>query len=116
MSRASIYLLVALGGALGAMARFAVGDPAAVKAGLELGALRPAFLGAPQHVYDQALNGVLKALHFARLADYGLELHAAVRELLDQPKRMAIWLKQRAAPKTAALVPDPGADPRGQFR
>ena len=91
-------------------------DPAAVKAGLELGTLRPVFLGAPQHVHDQALNGVLKALHFARLADYGLELHAAVRELLDQPKRMATWLKQRTAPKTAALVPDPGADLRAQFR
>lgn len=91
-------------------------DPAAVKAGLELGTLRPAFLGAPQHVYDQALNGVLKALHFARIADYGLELTAAVRELLDQPKRMALWLKQRAAPKSAALVPDAGADLKGQLR
>jgi Putative zinc- or iron-chelating domain len=91
-------------------------DPAAVKAGLDLGTLRPVFLGAPQHVYDQALNGVLKALHFAGVADYGLELTAAVRQLLDQPKRMAAWLKQRAAPKSAALVPDPGADLRGQFR
>ena len=96
--------------------RASFSDPAAVKAGLELGTLRPVFLGAPQHVYDQALNGVLKALHFARLADYGLELHAAARELLDQPKRMALWLKQRAAPKSAALVPDPGADLKGQFK
>jgi hypothetical protein len=91
-------------------------DPDSVKAGLELGTVRPVFLGAPQHVYDQALNGVLKALHFAGISDYGLELTAAVRELLDQPKRMAAWLKQRAAPRSAALVPDPGADLKGQFR
>ncbi|RAU23452.1 hypothetical protein CU669_04845 [Paramagnetospirillum kuznetsovii] len=91
-------------------------DEAAARARLEKGELRPAFLGAPQHVYDQALNGVLKALHFAKIADYGLELTAAVRELVDQPKRMADWLRQRAAPKSAALIPDPGADLKGQFR
>jgi Fe-S-cluster containining protein len=91
-------------------------DEAATKARMERGELRPAFLGAPQHVYDQALNGVLKTLHFAGIADYGLELTAAVRELLDKPARMTAWLKQRAAPKSAALVPDAGADLKGQFR
>jgi len=91
-------------------------DPEDVRAGLALGSLRPAFLGAPQQVYDQALNGVLKTLHFAKLADYGLELTAAVRQLLDRPGLAVSWLKQKAAPKSAALVPDPGADPRGQLR
>lgn len=91
-------------------------DEAATQARIQRGELKPTFLGAPQHVYGQALNGTLKTLHFAGLADYGLELTAAVRELLDQPKRMAAWLKQRAAPKSAALVPDPGADLKAQFR
>lgn len=91
-------------------------DEASARTRLERGELKPAFLGAPQHVYDQALNGILKTLHFAKIADFGLELTAAVRELLDKPQRMASWLKQRTAPKSAALIPDPGADLKGQFR
>ncbi|OAN55209.1 hypothetical protein A6A04_11125 [Paramagnetospirillum marisnigri] len=91
-------------------------DEAATRSRLQAGTLRPAFLTAPQQVYDQALNGVLKTLHFAKLADYGLELTAAVAELLDQPRKMEAWLKQKAAPKPAALVPDPGADLKAQFR
>ena len=90
-------------------------DPEATRAGLALGTVRPTFLAQPQHIYDQILNGVLKTLHFAKVADYGLELTAAIRELTDQPRRMTEWLRQPRAARSAALVPDPGADTAGQL-
>ena len=82
-------------------------DIDAVRARMERGDVKPAFLDLPARIFDTALSGVLAALR-RRVPKtlVALELAAAVRALIADPRLAERWLAGRCPDRAIHLRPD----------